>query len=234
MLDRAEQIKECINKRKVNSYGGGFYGNSGFPAQFPGVLPQGSYGNFYNTGVFPNGGVSFPNGNIMRGSAFPPANFGLSPMPNPFRSGFGEPVVINGAGGDFPNQQYPFNYGPPPPIVSPNRFGSGSYERPRSRQASRHRSHSRNRRVRSMSSSSSDDEQRRRGPPFVGPEPPYYNMQPYGNAPQRAGSPYLAPRAGSPYLVPRAGSPYLAPRAGSPYLVPRSGSPVLPLQRPVW
>ncbi|CAF1226407.1 unnamed protein product [Rotaria magnacalcarata] len=207
-----------------NSYGGGLYGSSGFPAQFSGVLPQGSYGNFYNAGVFPNGGVSFPNGNIMRGSAFPPANFGPSPMPNPFRSGFDGPVVISGAGSGFPNQQYPFNYGPPPPIVDPNRFGSGSYDRPRSRRASRHRSQSRNRRIPSRSSSS-DDEYRRRGSPFVGSEPPHYNMQPYGNAPQRVGSPYLIPRAGSPYLV---------PRAGSPYLIPRAGSPALPSQGPAW
>ncbi len=111
-------------------------------------------------------------------------------MGGQFGSGFGAPLV---PGTGFMNQQIPF---PSEQVQSsfgnPNYFGSGSYDRPRSRRSSRRRSKSRHR-----DSSSSNDERHRRGSPFAGPETPYQNLQPFQNIPP------LPPRIGSPVIPPR-------------------------------
>lgn len=201
-----------------NPFGGNAFG-SGLPAPFPGQLPQQGFGQFGNPGAFYNGGMPFQGGNMFPagGAGFPPRSFSSGPMgggfpprsfsPGPmgggqFGSGFGVPIM---PGNGFMNQQIP------PPFVEPNQFGSGDYNRPRSRHASRHRSKSRGRR--GSASSSSDDEYRRRGSPFAGPGNPYQNMQPYLNM--------------QPY-------PNMQPFQNMPPLSPRAGSPVIPPRRPVW
>jgi hypothetical protein len=165
-----------------------------------------------------NGGQFGP----VNGVVFPPRSFSPGPMNGgQFGPGFGAPVI---PGGGYGNQPMPFPSGPQqPPFVEPNHFGSGTYEGPRSRRSSRHRSGSRRRRRSRSPSSSSDDERRGRGSPYAGPGIPYNNASLYQNVP------LLPPRSGSPVL------PYnnFTPFPNVVPMSPRAGSPVIP-QRPIW
>jgi hypothetical protein len=175
-----------------NPFGGNAFGN-GLSPSFQTPLPQPGFGQFSNVRGFYNGGAPFPGGNVFPagGAVFPPRSFSPGPMGGQFGPGFGVPLA---PGNGFVNQQIPFPFGQQqqPPWIDPNYFGSGVYDRPRSRHSSRHRSKSRHRR--GSSSSSSDDERHRRGSPFAGPGIQYQNLQPFQNIPP------LPPRAGSPNL----------------------------------
>ncbi|CAF3374935.1 unnamed protein product [Rotaria sp. Silwood2] len=177
-----------------NPFGGNTF-DQGMMRQYSGPLHQPGYGQFGNAGGYFNASGPFPAGSVMPGIAYPPAGFTSPPVINPFGSGFNGPMMPNGG---FVNPQVPFPYGQQPPFVDPNHFGSGAYNRSRSRHSSRHRSKSRGRRG-SRSPSTSDNERHHhgRGSPFAGPGMPYVNLEPYPNVPP------LSPRAGSPVIPPR-------------------------------
>ena len=168
-----------------NPFGGNTFGNG-----LAGPFPQPNFGQFGSSGAFFNGGIPFQGNNMNmfptgNGVVLPPRSYSPGPISGPFGPSFGTPFV---AGNGFINQ---------PPFGEPTYFGSGSYDRPRSRHGSRHRSKSGRRRRHSRSSSSSDDEYRGRGSPFAGPGVPYENLQPFPNVVP------LSPRAGSPNIPPR-------------------------------
>ncbi|CAF0983127.1 unnamed protein product [Rotaria sordida] len=168
-------------------------------SQYSGPLHQPGYGQFGNTGGYFQSSGPFPAGSVMPGAGFSSAGFSSSPMISPYGSGFSGPMMH---GGGFVNPQVPFSYGQQPQFAGPSHFGSGIYDRPRSRHSSRHRSKSRSRRG-SRSSSRSDNERRHRGSPFAGPGMPYMNTEPYMNMEPYSNAPPLSPRAGSPVIPPR-------------------------------
>ena len=127
------------------------------------------------------------------GAVLPPRNFSPGPMNNQFGPDFIVPVPSNIA---FNNNPVPFN-GIQPPL--PNQFGSGTYDRPRSRRRSKSR---RRRSSRSSSSSSSDDDYRRRNASSNRNNAQYQNLQPFPHIPPvspaaAGGGAFFSPRGPS-------------------------------------